>query len=284
MRRLLLIVQSLGVVALFGCAEQRPVPQAPVIQAPPYAVDQGGAEELYKSERNGEAAWVFEQIRRGAVPGDVPRAEFWLAKSFYRLGDYEQALSHFRRMAGQPEHPYWSLSLPWLASLAREPQQRVRATEAMDWYPLDQLEDYAYDEVRDELYFRIGQYQVHRGRRDQGIRLLAQVPEVSDFYLAALLERARVEEARGRRGEARRLYEEILARNVQRAEEEGRKHPRWDPAVDAAARSLRSTGIDMSELPDPPRCSKRTRSKHPRRCELDPDGVLWGARPRSSGR
>lgn len=276
MRRLLLV----SLVALSACAAERPLPPRPVIQAPSHPVDQYGAEELYKSERIPEATWVFEEVRRGALPGDIPRAEFWLAKSLYKLGDYELALAHFRRMAGRPEHPYWSLSLPWLASLAREPDQRVRATEAMDWYPLDQLEDYAYDEVRDELYFRIGQYRVHRGRRDEGVRLLEQVPEVSDYYLASLLERARVEEARGRREEARWLYEEILARNLQRAEREGRRRPRWDPAVDAAALSLRGTGVDTRELPDPPKCSARAQAKHPRRCEIDPDGVLWSPVPR----
>jgi hypothetical protein len=194
MKRILLV----ATVGLHAACSMRPgSAEAPVQVEQPRQpdhrpFDQANAEDLYKDQRYAEATWIFEHMLQRPAElyrEDLPRNEFWLAKSRFQIGDYTGSLSLFLQIAGNPEHPYHLLTLPWLSSLAmRMPDSResVRAM-ALD-YPPEILDHEAFDDIRDELCFRIGQWHVHHGEPRLGRELLARVPRDSDFAISAQFE------------------------------------------------------------------------------------------------
>jgi len=143
-------------------------------------------EAAYKAEDYEGAAIQFHKIADGEIPGDVPRGQFWLAKSLYKLGFYSAALSVFDEIVqAGPSHPFHKLTLPWLASLSRELPEGAEVLQKVGTYKPTDLESEEFDEVRDELYYLLGRFYYQKGDLAQGIALLDQVPKNSDYYIPA---------------------------------------------------------------------------------------------------
>lgn len=143
-------------------------------------------EAAYKAEDYEGAAIQFHKIASGEIPGDVPRAQFWLGKSLYKLGFYSASLSVYDEIvqAGSA-HPFHKLTLPWLASLSRELPEGAEVLQKVGTYKPTDLESEEFDEVRDELYYLLGRFYYQKGDLAQGIALLDQVPKTSDYYIPA---------------------------------------------------------------------------------------------------
>ncbi len=144
------------------------------------------AEEKYKKEDYQGAAVIFEAVASGKTPGDTYRAKFWLGKSLYKLEFYAVSLAVFSEIVtAGPNHPYHQLTLPWLASLSRELPEGAGVLEKVGTYKPADLENSAFDEVRDELYYLLGRFFYQKGDLGQAIALLGQVPDNSDYYIPA---------------------------------------------------------------------------------------------------
>lgn len=141
-------------------------------------------EAAYKAEDYEAAAIQFHKIASGEIPGDVPRAQFWLGKSLYKLGFFSASLSVYDEIVqAGPSHPFHKLTLPWLASLSRELPEGAEVLQKVGTYKPTDLESEEFDEVRDELYYLLGRFYYQKGDLAQGIALLDQVPERSDYYI-----------------------------------------------------------------------------------------------------
>lgn len=144
------------------------------------------AEDKYKAEDYQGAAVIFHAVASGKTPGDKSRAQFWLGKSLYKLQYYAVSLAVFSEIVtAGPSHPYHKLTLPWLASLSRELPEGAGVLEKVGTYKATELEDSAFDEVRDELYYLLGRFNYQKGDLGQAIALLGQVPDNSDYYIPA---------------------------------------------------------------------------------------------------
>jgi tetratricopeptide (TPR) repeat protein len=143
-------------------------------------------EAAYKAEDYEGAAIQFHKIASGEIPGDVPRGQFWLGKALYKLGFFSASLSVFDEIVqAGPSHPFHKLTLPWLASLSRELPEGAEVLQKVGTYKPTDLESEEFDEVRDELYYLLGRFYYQKGDLAQGIALLDQVPEKSDYYIPA---------------------------------------------------------------------------------------------------
>lgn len=144
------------------------------------------AEDKYKAEDYQGAAVIFHAVSSGKTPGDKLRAQFWLGKSLYKLQFYAVSLAVFSEIVTTgPQHPYHKLTLPWLASLSRELPEGAGVLEKVGTYKPTELEDSAFDEVRDELYYLLGRFYYQKGDLGQAIALLGQVPDNSEYYIPA---------------------------------------------------------------------------------------------------
>lgn len=161
-----------------------PPPPAAATSAPAGGAN-GQGESQYKAEDYEGAAIQFYKIYANEVPGDQPRAQFWLGKTLYQLGFFSAALSVFNEIVGQADHPYRKLTLPWLASLSRELPEGAEVLQKIGQYKPTDLEDDDFDDVRDELYYLLGRFYYQKGDLAQGRALLSQVPNNSDYYIPA---------------------------------------------------------------------------------------------------
>lgn len=178
-----------------GPAGAVPPPSGPAVPPPsgPIAPTTGpatgvlaDAEEKYKAEDYQGAAVIFNAVATGKTPGDTYRAQFWLGKALYKLQFYAVSLATFNAIVSAgPSHPYHKLTLPWLASLSRELPEGAGVLEKVGTYKPADLEDSAFDEVRDELYYLLGRFYYQKGDLGQSIALLGQVPDNSDYYIPA---------------------------------------------------------------------------------------------------
>ena len=183
-------------------------------------------EAQYKAEDYEAAAIQFYKIASGEIPGDTFRGQFWLGKSLYKLGFYSASLSVFDEIVvAGPSHPFHKLTLPWLASLSRELPEGAEVLQKIGTYKPTDLEDEAFDEVRDELYYLLGRFYYQKGDLAQGIALLDQVPQNSDYYIPAqfFLGVAHTREFKG--DPAVGAFKNVLRRSIelQEAEEANRK-------------------------------------------------------------
>ncbi len=169
-----------------------PAADAGAPPAPPAAPDAsptaGGSnaqgEALYKAEDYQASAMQFYKIAVGDIPGDQPRAQYWLGKALYKVGFYSASLSIFDEIVqAGPSHPFHKLTLPWLASLSRELPEGAEVLQKIGTYKPTDLEDEDFDEVRDELYYLLGRFHYQKGDLPQAIALLDQVPKNSDYYI-----------------------------------------------------------------------------------------------------
>jgi tetratricopeptide (TPR) repeat protein len=143
-------------------------------------------EALYKAEDYQSSAMQFYKVAAGEIPGDQPRAQFWLGKALYKMEFYSAALSVFDEIVqAGPSHPFHKLTLPWLASLSRELPEGAEVLQKIGTYKPTDLEDEDFDEVRDELYYLLGRFYYQKGDLAQGVALLDQVPKNSDYYIPA---------------------------------------------------------------------------------------------------
>jgi tetratricopeptide (TPR) repeat protein len=160
-----------------------PPPPPPATTAP-VGSPMAQGEATYKAEDYEAAAIQFFKIASGEIPGDQARGQFWLGKSLYKLEFYSAALSVFDEIVqAGPAHPFHKLTLPWLASLSRELPEGAEVLQKIGTYKPTDLEDEAFDEVRDELYYLLGRFYYQKGDLAQGIALLDQVPQNSDYYI-----------------------------------------------------------------------------------------------------
>lgn len=161
-------------------------PPAPPATAAPAGSPMAQGEAAYKAEDYEGAAIQFHKIASAEIPGDVPRAQFWLGKALYKLGFFSASLSVFDEIVqAGPSHPFHKLTLPWLASLSRELPEGAEVLQKVGTYKPTDLESEEFDEVRDELYYLLGRFYYQKGDLAQGIALLDQVPEKSDYYIPA---------------------------------------------------------------------------------------------------
>ncbi|MBX7078814.1 MAG: hypothetical protein K1X88_06465 [Nannocystaceae bacterium] len=172
-----------------GGAPPPPPTAAPAPPPAPNAVagsPNAQGEAQYKGEDYEAAAIQFFKVYAGEIPGDQPRAQFWLGKALYKLKFYSASLSIFDEIVQQgPSHPFHKLTLPWLASLARELPEGALVLQKIGRYKPTDLEDEAFDDVRDELYYLLGRFYYDKGDLPQGIALLDQVPNNSEYYIPA---------------------------------------------------------------------------------------------------
>ncbi len=191
---------------------EAPPPPPPGAPSP----EQVAAEDKYKQEKFESAAVAFQKAASGEAPGDRGRAQFWLGKTLYKLGFYAAAMSVFDEIVQTgPAHPYHQLTLPWLASLSRELPEGSGTLEKVGTYKPTDLENQAFDEVRDELYYLLGKFYYQKGDLGQTISLLSQVPEDSDFYIPSQFF-VGVSQTREFKGpEAVEAFKNVLRKNAQ---------------------------------------------------------------------
>lgn len=178
------------------------------------------AEDKYKAEDYQGAAVIFHGVASGKTAGDKARAQFWLGKSLYKLQFHAVALAVFSEIVNAgPAHPYHKLTLPWLASLSRELPEGAGVLEKVGTYKPTDLEDSAFDEVRDELYYLLGRFFYQKGDLGQAIALLGQVPDNSDYYIPAqfFLGVAETREFHG--PQAVEAFKNVLRKNIQLKEQ-----------------------------------------------------------------
>jgi tetratricopeptide (TPR) repeat protein len=217
--------------------EAPPPPPAGAPAAPPPAPSPsptaGGSnaqgEALYKAEDFSASAIHFYKVAAGQIPGDQPRAQFWLGKALYKMEFYSASLSVFDEIVqAGPSHPFHKLTLPWLASLSRELPEGAEVLQKIGTYKPTDLEDEDFDEVRDELYYLLGRFYYQKGDLAQGVALLDQVPKNSDYYIPAQFFLG-VAHTRDFKGEpATAAFKNVLRRSIElrQAEEANKKKKR----------------------------------------------------------
>lgn len=226
------------------------------LPAAPAATPAGGGanaqgEAQYKAEDYEAAAIQFYRIYVAEVPGDQARAHFWLGKTLYNLGFYSASLSVFTEIVEQTDHPYRPLTLPWLASLSRELPEGAEVLQQIGQYQPTDLENEDFDDVRDELFYLLGRFYYLKGDLGQGIALLSQVPDNSDYYIPAqfFLGVANTREFKG--PPAVDAFRNVLARSEQlreAAEEQARSRRRAARKEKRARGSRKNRGLTSVEL------------------------------------
>jgi tetratricopeptide (TPR) repeat protein len=115
--------------------------------------------------------------------------------------------------------------------------------EKIGTYKPADLENEAFDEVRDELYYLLGRYYYQKGDLGQSIALLSQVPQESDFYIPAqyFLGVSETREFHG--AEAVEAFKNVLRRNIELRDKAGGKKKRK-----MSDRKKKKLGISTAEL------------------------------------
>ncbi len=224
-------------------------PTAPGATGAPSA-EQNQAEEAYKAENYEAASLTFYKVAYDGQAGDATRAQFWLGKTLFQLGFYAGSLAVFDEIvAVGPGHPYHQLTLPWLASLSRKLPEGAGVLEKVGSYQARDLENEAFDSVRDELYFLLGRYHYRNGDLGQAIALLSQVPRESDYFIPAQYFLG-VSETREWHGpEAVEAFKNVLRKNIELRDFQGKKNNRTAKKLARMSdKKKRRLGISTAEL------------------------------------
>ena len=163
-----------------------PGPPAAPVKTGAATEEQKNAEAAYKDRKPDwdSISITFQKVASGEAPGDPSRAQFWLGKALFQMEYYGASLAVFQEVVeAGPEHPYYQLTLPWLASLSRVLPEGAGVLALVGKYRADSLEAEQFDGVRDELYYLLGRFNYQKGDLGQAIALLSLVPENSDFYI-----------------------------------------------------------------------------------------------------
>ncbi len=193
---------------------------------------------------------TFHKIAYDGAAGDATRAQFWLAKSLFQIGFYSGSLAVFDEIVVVgPSHPYHQLTLPWLASLSRKLPEGAGVLEKVGTYQAKDLENEAFDAVRDELYFLLGRYHYGLGDLGQAIALLSQVPRESDYFISAQYFLG-VAETRSYHGpEAVEAFKNVLRKNIELRDARGKKKNRKaNKMARMSDKKKRRLGISVAEL------------------------------------
>jgi tetratricopeptide (TPR) repeat protein len=193
---------------------------------------------------------VFHKIAYEGQAGDATRAQFWLGKALFQLGFFAGSLAVFDEIVTiGPSHPYHQLTLPWLASLSRKLPEGAGVLEKVGTYRPQDLENEAFDSVRDELYFLLGRYHYNNGDLGQAIALLSQVPRESDYFIPAqyFLGVAETREYHG--PEAVEAFKNVLRKNAELRATQGKKKNRETRKLTRMSdKKKRRLGISTAEL------------------------------------
>ncbi|NVB37844.1 collagen-like protein [Pseudenhygromyxa sp. WMMC2535] len=212
--------------------------------------EQNQAEEAYKAESYEASALVFYKVAYEGQSGDATRAQFWLGKALFQMGFYAGSLAVFDEIVSVgPSHPYHQLTLPWLASLSRKLPEGAGVLEKVGTYRPQDLENEAFDSVRDELYFLLGRYHYRNGDLGQAIALLSQVPRESDYFIPAqyFLGVAETREYHG--PEAVEAFKNVLRKNLELRQMQGKKSDREAKKLARMSdKKKRRLGISTAEL------------------------------------
>lgn len=225
-------------------------PTPPGVTSGQPSAEQNQAEEAYKAENFEAAALVFHKIAYEGAGGDATRAQFWLGKSLFQSGFFAGSLAVFDEIVSVgPSHPYHQLTLPWLASLSRKLPEGAGVLEKVGSYRPQDLENEAFDSVRDELYFLLGRYHYNNGDLGQAIALLSHVPRESDYFIPAqyFLGVAETREYHG--PEAVEAFKNVLRKNSELRQMQGKKKSRETRKVSRMSdKKKRRLGISTAEL------------------------------------
>ena len=228
-------------------ASEPAAPTAAVPASGPVSQAQSAAEEQYQAGNYEQAAVTFAAVSAGKTPGDAARAQFWLGKTLYQLEFYAGSFAVFDQIVqAGASHPMQRVTLPWLASLSRVLPEGAGVLERVGSYKPEELENEAFDEVRDELYYLLGRYYYQKGNLPEAIALLGQVPSDSDFFIPAQWFLG-VAETREWHGEpAINAFKQVLRRNEDiKAKEQTRRSKREKKKRERLLKKLRRKG-DLS--------------------------------------
>ncbi|NJK31015.1 MAG: hypothetical protein HC927_00630 [Deltaproteobacteria bacterium] len=121
--------------------------------------------------------------------------------------------------------------------------------EKVGTYQPKDLENEAFDEVRDELYYLLGRYHYNGGDLGQAIALLSQVPRESDYFIPAQYFLG-VAETRSYHGpEAVEAFKNVLRKNIELRQARGKKKNREAKKIARMSdKKKRRLGISVAEL------------------------------------
>lgn len=156
----------------------------------------------YKNERYQEAAASFAEVVAGGAAGDVQEATFWLAKARSKLADDERAIALFVAIAGDPQHAFYAMTLPWLAVLRVGHPDDLRIDRAIGDYPLEILGREEFTAVIDDLRVAVAAHHLRSGDVQVAWSLASAVREGCDAHREAQLISGLASDRLGRRDEA----------------------------------------------------------------------------------
>lgn len=114
------------------------------------------------------------------------RAEFFMGKTLYQMGYYAASLAQLEKIvAAGDAHRYHGAALKWLAALSRVLPETSGILEKIGTYGVEQLEDPALSDVRDELFYLLGRHFYRKAKFDEAVDLFRRVGNESAFYVKA---------------------------------------------------------------------------------------------------
>lgn len=208
-------------------AADTPAPPPPPSSGPVSAA-QKAAEKAMAADDVEAAAVTFASIATGSAEGDQGRAQYWLGKALYKLEFYAAAAAVFGQIVevgGQ--HPYHRNTLLWLAQLSRVLPEGAGVLDKVGTYKPTELENEAFDEVRNELYYLLGRHFYRKGDLAQANALLGRVVRDSDYYIPAQFFAGVASTREFKAQPAVAAFKEVLRKNAEnRANEDNRRAKR----------------------------------------------------------
>lgn len=171
--------------------EETGQPAPPPADGPPSEA-LANALRLYQQERYPEAAVQLQRVVEGETtdtPGNLQKAEFFLAKTLYHLQFYQSSLAIFDEITQRgASHHYFAQSLPWLAQLAAQLPEPAGIIERVGRYGPEQLAQFDTPEsagLYDQLTYLLGRHHYAQGEFDAAVELFRRVRRDSDYYVNA---------------------------------------------------------------------------------------------------
>jgi tetratricopeptide (TPR) repeat protein len=147
------------------------------------------ADMLYEKKDYYSASIELAKVINGETddsPANKQTAEFVMAKTLYQMGFYAASLAYFDRIVQLGTgHRYYNVTLKWLAALSRVLPETSGILEKIGGYDPSDLLQPVLEDVRDELYYLLGQHFYRRGDFDQAINLFQSVRQDSAFFIKA---------------------------------------------------------------------------------------------------
>ena len=140
---------------------------------------------LYKRGLYHSASLLFFRLASSTRPeyeSQKQKAEYFLARSLYKMKLYQASLIFFNRIIkkGAP-HKYFSATLKWLAFLSHNLKgdlgllKKIAAYEVRQFHPL----------FRDELLFLLGKHHYNQGHLEKAEKMFSMVSDNSIYYAKA---------------------------------------------------------------------------------------------------